>query len=191
MSLTDTLRPKQVYESLGVSSQTLRRWAALFKDYLSEGAQPGLKRRAYTSGDVAMLRLAGLLVNQGVDTNEIYARLEQQEQPEDLEATGLILSPEVARELADTKTIAAQLTEIVRVYGERVQALEASDAEKSQLIVELAAEREVLRGEVERLKEIDEVERREIRKLILWRRAYERRPWLMRLLSIGLKKEGE
>ena len=48
----------------------------------------------------------------------------------------------------------------------------------------MRAELEAVRIENERLAKNDDEERTELRKLILWRRAWERRPWWARILGL-------
>lgn len=137
MKPVDTLKPGQVAKSLDVSGQTLRRWVVLFKDYLSAGAQPGRRRRFYSSVDVATLRYAGSLIGKGLDVDAIRLQLAEREQVDDTEATALIIAPELVRELTDVKASNQQLVDMLKAYSERVQNLERRDVAKDEVIASL------------------------------------------------------
>ncbi|MGE0541253.1 MAG: MerR family transcriptional regulator [Dehalococcoidia bacterium] len=76
-------RPKEVTSRLGISSTTLRRWAATFADYLSPTAgvaiaeTGGHAQRRYTDADVALLAAIKRELDGGRTVDETLVRLQR------------------------------------------------------------------------------------------------------------------
>lgn len=76
-------RPKDVTTRLGISSTTLRRWAATFGDYLSPTAASaiaqtgGPAQRRYTDADVALLAAIQRELASGRTVDETLVRLQR------------------------------------------------------------------------------------------------------------------
>lgn len=72
--------PKQVAETLNVSTSTVRRYAATFGDLLSEHANPESgKRRSFTTADIEKLRMIQSYLTAGLSEPEIRHQLAIQE----------------------------------------------------------------------------------------------------------------
>jgi len=67
--------PGQASELLNIPPSTLRRYANLFQDYLSEGAHRK-RRRTYTEADLTKLKQIRELLNAGSTLNEVSDQLD-------------------------------------------------------------------------------------------------------------------
>jgi len=95
------LTPKQIQETLTVSSSTLRRWAKRFENFLSvENHQPG-KHREYTPEDLSIFQTIQTHLNNGLTYAEIEERLNLVEEPEPNPSTALLSLPEFQNAIAE------------------------------------------------------------------------------------------
>ena len=95
--------PSQIAQMLDIAGSTLRRYAALFGEYLSSGARQ--RRRVYSEGDLATLTLVRKLLSEGVLIKDIPPRLEkvidQEQESTALALPGLIIQLKDMQEIFD------------------------------------------------------------------------------------------
>jgi DNA-binding transcriptional MerR regulator len=72
------MKPSTLAERLEVNSDTIRRWANTYQQYLSAGANPARgKTRSFSEDDARVLLLVATLRNSGVDHDDIETRLKE------------------------------------------------------------------------------------------------------------------
>jgi DNA-binding transcriptional MerR regulator len=137
--------PKQVADSLGVSSSTVRRYAATFGDMLSEYANPESgKRRSFTTADIDILRVIQGYLAAGLSEEETRRQLSIHEpttialrEPAE-HAYGSSLEQTLSV-LADQKPLLDAQARQIAEQGERIGRLEARLERLSQEIETLKA----------------------------------------------------
>ena len=126
--------PAQVAAQLSISPQTLRRWSALWASALSASAAPGPgQRRAYTDGDLAILRHAQRMIAGGQSVADIAAALPTIAPMDDTPpASAVATIPDNTQErfvsaltiIADQKADIARLQSDLAALTDRLQSLE-------------------------------------------------------------------
>lgn len=119
---TTRLSPGQCAQLLGISTRTLRRWAAAFTNSLSAGARRRGRKRSFDGQDVATLRQAGELLDGGLTLVQIAERLPAiaADQP----VTALTLSTESAMMLGQALERTSRLSDNVSDLDVRLDQLE-------------------------------------------------------------------
>ena len=137
--------PKQVADSLGVSSSTVRRYAATFGDMLSEYANPESgKRRSFTTADIDILRVIQGYLAAGLSEEETRRQLSihepatiaLRESPESTHGSSL---EETLSVVVDQKQLLDAQARLIAEQGERIGRLEARLERLSQEIETLRA----------------------------------------------------
>ena len=97
--------PSQAAEMLRIARSTVRKYARLYSDHLSESARR--KQRMYTDGDIATLKRVVSLRTDGVPLDEISNSLGvvQVEGPQE----SLALIPDISQAFEETRAVLAQL----------------------------------------------------------------------------------
>lgn len=132
--------PKQVADHLGVSSSTVRRYAATFGDMLSEYANPETgKRRSFTSADVEVMRVIQGYLAAGLSEQETRHQLATHEPPtaalrESAEQAYGSSLEQTLSVLADQKQMLDAQARLIAEQGERIGRLEARLERLSQVI---------------------------------------------------------
>jgi len=114
--------PKQVTEILGIPESTIRRWAARFKDHLSQNIQPvsGRSHRTYTPDDVNTFRKIADLSASGHSLDAIDGMLEIIEPMPD-QSTALVTTADVFRFMEASQAIITALQQKIIEQDERAQ----------------------------------------------------------------------
>ena len=116
------LNPGQVAQLLGISTRTLRRWSTAFSNSLSAGARRRGRKRSFDGQDVATLRQASELLDDGLTLAQIAERLPAIEPNQPV--TALTLSTEASMALGQALERTARLTDDVSDLDVRVDQLE-------------------------------------------------------------------
>ena len=111
------ITPKQASETLTIPPSTLRRWCKEFEAHLSPH-EPG-KHRAFTTGDLDVLRKIRDLLNQGLNYEDIHKRLNAIEKPSSEEVSLLILE-DFTQALESNRASIQALTERVNELEEYI-----------------------------------------------------------------------
>jgi len=147
--------PKQVADSLDLSSTTIRNYSRLWADYLSLSANPQAGQgRLYSEDDIAVISTIVALRENGATTDQIRAALDAGQRLEPMrplqEETPADDGPTVeARAAADQARAAVNAAETaIAIYRDRVNQLESRadaladrliEAEKRAAVAEAAA----------------------------------------------------
>jgi len=103
------LTPKQIQETLTVSSSTLRRWAKRFEKFLSvENHVPG-KHREYTPDDLSIFTTVQTQLDNGLTYKQIEERLNLVEYPEPNSSTALLSLPEFQTAIENARAAVASM----------------------------------------------------------------------------------
>ena len=125
-----TYTPAQVQAILDLPPSTLRRYATLFRNYLSATAQTG-HRRAYTDQDIAVIDQVQSLIAKGVRVDDIPAQLE------------IFRSNTIDQLQEEQTTTALALPGLIKQIDKIRRSLET---EIDQLQEERAADRQLING---------------------------------------------
>lgn len=145
-----TFTPKKAAEEIGCSSDTIRRYCALFARHLSEGATPQAGRpRLLTPEDVYLLGIAKQQIEIGATVEEVDTLLSTVAVPAEIAAPALSealapASPEVPEALALLRQMTSALERIEAKEG-RLAKLEEDGATKAKRIDQLEDQVEDLR----------------------------------------------
>lgn len=135
--------PGQVSEMLEVSDSTLRRWAALFAEKLSD--QQGRVHRLYTESDVLIFQQVKQQSNRNIPLDKIADRLEVIEVPTEAERKStLALIPSISREIEAARADAAAALA-------SLASMETAMSASSDRLDQLAAQVEEQRARIEKI----------------------------------------
>ena len=112
--------PSQTATMLQIAPSTLRKYANLYSEHLSESARR--KQRKYTDSDIATLKRVCQLRSEGVSLDQISDKLGVVAiiEPQD----SLLLIPEISQAFEDLRAVIAHLQEQNADYEERIKLLE-------------------------------------------------------------------
>lgn len=153
------ISPTDAPALLGVSSATVRNWATIYSEFLSEYARKG--RRQYTRRDLAVLRAVKGMLDDRLRHEEVVARLrtmdfgEEDTAPPAEEAPGAPGAASDATSASSQALISLLGNQVVTVQADqaqRVANLETTVADLRERIARLEALVEALRDQVEDLR---------------------------------------
>lgn len=151
-----TFTPKKAAEEIGCSSDTIRRYCALFARHLSEGATPQAGRsRLLTQEDVYLLGVAKKQIENGLTVEEVDILLSTVAVPASMVAPApsealAPASPEVPEALALLRQMTSALDRM-EVREGRIAKLEEDSSSKDKRIDQLEGQVEDLREALQAL----------------------------------------
>jgi len=123
------LTPKQIQETLTVSSSTLRRWSNRFESFLSidENRKPG-SHREYTPEDLSIFQTIQTHLDNGLTYAEIEERLNLVEDPEPDQSTALLSLPQFQIAIENARAaVASMQLEIEELKNWKTEMIEWSN----------------------------------------------------------------
>ena len=113
--------PSQTATMLLIAPSTLRKYANLYSEHLSESARR--KQRKYTDSDIATLKRVCQLRSEGVSLDQVSDKLGIVDitKPQD----SLLLIPEISQAFEDLRAVIANMQDQNTAQVERIDELEA------------------------------------------------------------------
>lgn len=151
--------PKQIADSLNLSSTTIRNYSRLWSDYLSPSANPQAgQSRQYSDDDLAIMATIAALRDNHATTDQIRAaldagqRLEPVRPPEaDQPAAD---RPDHDQQAADHAADRAAAESAIAIYRDRVTTLEARADQLADRLIEAEKRAAAAERELEILREL-------------------------------------
>ena len=130
--------PKTTSAQLGIDESTLRAWAPLYAEFLSEYARRG--RRQYTRRDLTILQAVRAMLDDRITHEQIPARLRAMDFGEDdLADTAPDTSASAQGDTAATTALVSLLgSQVITTQADQAQRLAAVEAQLADLRVTVA-----------------------------------------------------
>ncbi len=150
--------PKQVADSLNLSSTTIRNYSRLWADYLSPSANPQAGQgRIYTEDDLAVMATIAALRDSQATTDQIRAALDAGQRlepmpPPEVERAGQADQADPSQ--ASAAAAAAAASTAIDIYRDRVNQLEARADRLADRLIDAEARAAAAERELEILREL-------------------------------------